>query len=66
MMIVGRIKKLGMENGSDMAKERIKCGSISMIMMGMIYRVVGMMGRLSIGDLKVSENGGIGLGEIRE
>lgn len=59
IIIVVMIKKLGIENLIDIVKEIIKFGIISIIMMGIIYILLVIMGILSIGYFKFSENGGI-------
>ncbi|MQI86093.1 branched-chain amino acid transporter II carrier protein, partial [Escherichia coli] len=64
IIIVATIKKLGIENPTDIAKETIKSGTISIIMMGIIYTLLAIMGTLSIGHFKLSENGGIALAQI--
>nr|WFO01362.1 branched-chain amino acid transport system II carrier protein [Staphylococcus aureus]WFO07674.1 branched-chain amino acid transport system II carrier protein [Staphylococcus aureus] len=66
IIIVATIKKLGIENPTDIAKETIKSGTISIIMMGIIYTLLAIMGTLSIGHFKLSENGGIALAQITQ
>lgn len=58
--------KLGIENPTDIAKETIKSGTISIIMMGIVYTLLAIMGTLSIGHFKLSENGGIALAQITQ
>ncbi len=65
IIIVATIKKLGIENPTDIAKETIKSGTISIIMMGIIYTLLAIMGTLSIGHFKLSENG-IALAQITQ
>ncbi|MBO1198885.1 branched-chain amino acid transport system II carrier protein [Staphylococcus simiae] len=66
IIIVATIKKLGIENPTDIAKETIKSGTISIIMMGVIYTLLAMMGTLSMGHFKISDNGGIALAQITQ
>ena len=53
IIIVATIKKLGIEKPTDIAKETIKSGTISIIMMGIIYTLLAIMGTLSIGHFKL-------------
>ena len=64
IIIVTTIKKLGITNPNSIAKETIKSGTISIVLMGIIYSLLAFMGTMSIGKFKVSENGGIALAQI--
>lgn len=61
IIIVTTIKKLGITNPVNIAKETVKSGFISIVLMGIIYTLLALMGAMSLGQFKVSENGGIAL-----
>lgn len=64
IIIVSTIKKLGITNPNEIAKETVKSGTISIVLMGVIYSLLAVMGTMSLGHFKVSENGGIALAQI--
>nr|WP_263314566.1 branched-chain amino acid transport system II carrier protein [Mammaliicoccus sp. Marseille-Q6498] len=64
IIIVSTIKKLGITNPTTIAKETVKSGTISIVLMGLIYSLLALMGTMSLGHFKVSENGGIALAQI--
>ncbi|WP_167388719.1 branched-chain amino acid transport system II carrier protein [Mammaliicoccus sciuri] len=64
IIIVSTIKKLGITNPNHIAKETFKSGTISIILMGIIYSLLAFMGTMSLGHFKASENGGIALAQI--
>ena len=55
---------MGITNPNTIAKETLKSGTISIIAMGVIYTLLALMGTMSLGRFKVSENGGIALAQI--
>ena len=66
IIVVTTIKKLGVTNPSHIAKETVKSGTISIILMGVIYSLLAFMGTMSLGHFKMSENGGIALAQIAQ
>ncbi|MDK6298210.1 branched-chain amino acid transport system II carrier protein [Staphylococcus caprae] len=66
IIIVTTIKKLGVTNPNTIAKETFKSGTISIVGMGLIYSLLAIMGTMSLGNFKVSENGGIALAQIAQ
>lgn len=66
IIIVTTIKKLGITHPTDIAKETVKSGFISVLLMGIIYTLLAVMGTMSLGQFKVSENGGIALAQIAQ
>lgn len=66
IIIVTTIKKLGITNPNGIAKETFKSGFISIVGMGVIYTLLALMGTMSLGHFKVSENGGIALAQIAQ
>jgi LIVCS family branched-chain amino acid:cation transporter len=66
IIVVTTIKKLGVTNPSHIAKETVKSGTISIILMGVIYSLLAFMGTMSLGHFKMSDNGGIALAQIAQ
>lgn len=66
VIIVSTIKKLGITSPNGIAKETIKSGTISIVLMGVIYSLLAFMGTMSLGHFKISENGGIALAQIAQ
>lgn len=64
IIIVTTIKNMGVEKTSTIAKDTILSGSISIIVMGIIYSLLAYVGAMSVGQFPVSENGGIALAQI--
>lgn len=64
IIIVNEIKRLGVENPGDIAKNTLKSGAISAAIMAIIYLLVTLMGTLSRGAFEISENGSIALSQI--
>lgn len=64
IIIVSTIRSMGVEKPNDIAKDTIKSGAISVILMGIIYSLLAYMGTMSLGKFAISENGGIALAQI--
>ncbi|WP_414838961.1 branched-chain amino acid transport system II carrier protein [Carnobacterium sp. TMP28] len=64
IIVVQTIKGLGVTKPASIAKDTIKSGLISMILMGLIYAGLAYLGTMSVGRFPVSENGGIALTQI--
>lgn len=64
IIIVSTIKGMGVEKPNDIAKDTIKSGAVSIILMGIIYTLLSYMGTMSLGGFPLSENGGIALAQI--
>lgn len=64
IIIVSTIRRMGVEKPTEIAKDTIKSGAISIILMGIIYTLLSYMGTLSKGGFAISENGGIALAQI--
>lgn len=64
IIIVTTIKNMGVEKTSTIAKDTILAGSISIIVMGIIYTLLAYVGAMSVGQFPISENGGIALAQI--
>lgn len=66
IIIVSTIKKLGVTEPNHIARETIKSGLISIVLMGVIYTLLAIIGTMSLGSFKISENGGIALAQISQ
>ncbi|MGB3161601.1 branched-chain amino acid transport system II carrier protein [Carnobacterium sp.] len=64
IIVVQTIKGLGVTKPASIAKDTIKSGLISMILMGVIYTGLAYLGTMSIGRFPISENGGIALTQL--
>lgn len=66
VIIVNCISTLGINDGKVAAKEIIKAGIITAILMSVIYLASTLMGAKSRAVFAISENGGIALAQIAE
>lgn len=64
IIIVSTIRGMGIEEPNEIAKDTIKSGAISIVLMGIIYTLLSYMGTMSLGKFPLSENGGIALAQI--
>ncbi|MEG0497811.1 MAG: branched-chain amino acid transport system II carrier protein, partial [Carnobacterium sp.] len=64
IIVVQTIKGLGVTKPASIARDTIKSGLISMILMGFIYTGLAYLGTISVGRFPISENGGIALTQI--
>ena len=66
VIIVNCIRDLGIHDGKIVAKEIIKAGVLTAILMSIIYIASTIMGASSKSVFEISENGGIALAQIAE
>ena len=66
IIIVNCVRDLGINDGKVVAKEIIKAGVVTAIMMSVIYLASTIMGAKSRALFQISENGGIALAQIAE
>jgi LIVCS family branched-chain amino acid:cation transporter len=64
IIIVSTIRGMGVEKPNDIAKDTIKSGAVSILLMGIIYTLLAYMGAMSVGTFALSPNGGIALAQI--
>lgn len=64
IIIIKTLKGMGVERPATLAIDTVKSGSISIILMGIIYSLLAFMGTMSLGKFPLSENGGIALAQI--
>lgn len=66
IVVIEIIRGMGLKDNDKIAKETVKSGILTAILMGLIYIVTIIMGAQSRGKFEVSENGGIALTQIAE
>lgn len=66
ILIVTTIRNMGVTKPSEIAKDTIKSGAISIILMGIIYTLLAYVGTMSLGGFALSSNGGIALAQIAD
>lgn len=64
IIIVTAIRNMGITKPSEIAKDTILSGSISIFLMGIIYTLLSYMGAMSLGKFAISANGGIALVQV--
>lgn len=66
ILIIDAIKRRGIKEPNAIARDTIKSGFISIILMAVIYTLLSYMGTMSTGKFALSENGGIALAQISQ
>ncbi|MBF8807215.1 MAG: branched-chain amino acid transport system II carrier protein [Enterococcus lacertideformus] len=66
IIIVTTIRGMGVTKPADIAKDTIKSGAISIVLMGIIYTLLAYVGTMSLGGFALSSNGGIALAQIAD
>lgn len=66
ILIVTTIRNMGVTKPSEIAKDTIKSGAISIALMGIIYTLLAYVGTMSLGGFALSSNGGIALAQIAD
>lgn len=66
IIVVSTIRERGVTQPGTIAIDTIKSGAISIILMGIIYTLLSYLGAMSVGQFKVSDNGGIALAQISQ
>ncbi|BAK20665.1 branched-chain amino acid transport system II carrier protein [Melissococcus plutonius] len=64
VVIISTIRGMGVTEPKDIAKDTIKSGIITVILMGVIYTLLAYVGTMSVGHFAISSNGGIALTQI--
>ncbi|MGT2910196.1 branched-chain amino acid transport system II carrier protein [Streptococcus cameli] len=64
IVVITALKNLGVKEPGQTATDMIKAGSISMVLMGVIYALLAYAGVTSLSHFALSENGGIALAQI--
>lgn len=66
ILIITTIRNMGVTKPSEIAKDTIKSGAISIVLMGIIYTLLAYVGTMSLGGFALSSNGGIALAQIAD
>lgn len=66
IIIINVVRGMGVESEDDLARETIKSGFFTALLMGLIYVLTVLMGAQSRGLFQTSENGGIALTQLSE
>nr|WP_203646607.1 branched-chain amino acid transport system II carrier protein [Levilactobacillus lanxiensis] len=66
IVVIDSIRQLGVTEPGQIAKDVIKAGIICVVLMGIIYSLLALMGTMSLGQFAVAENGGITLAQIAD
>ncbi|WP_125573850.1 branched-chain amino acid transport system II carrier protein [Levilactobacillus huananensis] len=64
IVVIDSIRDLGVTEPGQIAKDVIKAGTISIVLMGIIYTLLALMGTMSLGHFSLAANGGITLAQI--
>jgi len=64
IVVIDSIRALGVTDPGQIAKDIIKAGTISVLLMGLIYTLLALMGTMSLGQFNLAANGGITLAQI--
>lgn len=64
IVVIDSIRALGVTEPGQIAKDVIKAGIICVVLMGVIYTLLALMGTMSLGKFSLAENGGITLAQI--
>lgn len=64
VVVIDSIKELGVRQPAQIAKETIKSGTISIILMGILYALLALIGAMSLGKLDLADNGGVTLAQV--
>lgn len=66
ILVVSALKGLGVTEPKQITRDMIKSGTISVILMGVIYTLLVYAGTTSVAKLSISENGGVALAQISQ
>lgn len=64
IIVVNTLKNKGITKKSTITADTFKSGAVSVLLMGIIYSFLSLMGTMSMGKFDLSENGGIALAQI--
>lgn len=64
MVIIENINLLGIKSPVDTAKETMKSGTLGIVLMGLIYTLLAILGTQSLGEFSLNQNGGVTLAQI--
>lgn len=64
IVVIDSIRDLGVTDPGQIAQDTIKAGTISILLMGLIYTLLAVIGTMSLGHFRPGANGGITLAQI--
>lgn len=64
VVVIDTIKSLGVSHPGQIAKDTIKSGLISVVLMGIIYTFLALIGTMSVNKFPLAANGGITLAQV--
>lgn len=64
VVVIDTIKSLGVKHPGQIAKDTIRSGLISVVIMGVIYALLALIGTMSVNKLALASNGGVTLAQV--
>lgn len=64
VVVIDTIKSLGVKHPGQIAKDTIRSGLISVVLMGIIYAFLALIGTMSVNKLPLAANGGVTLAQV--
>lgn len=64
VVVIDTIKSLGVKHPQQIAKDTIKSGLISVVLMGIIYAFLALIGTMSVNKFPLAANGGVTLAQV--
>ncbi|GAQ01623.1 branched-chain amino acid transporter II carrier protein [Companilactobacillus farciminis] len=64
VVVIDTIKSLGVKHPQQIAKDTIKSGLISVVLMGIIYAFLALIGTMSVNKFPLATNGGVTLAQV--
>lgn len=64
VVVIDTIKSLGVKHPGQIAKDTIRSGLISVVIMGVIYALLALIGTMSVSKLPLASNGGVTLAQV--
>lgn len=64
VIVVDSIRRLGINKPKDLVREMSKSGIVALILMGVIYLLLALMGTLSLNKFGIAPDGGTALAEV--
>ncbi|MCI0131155.1 MULTISPECIES: branched-chain amino acid transport system II carrier protein [Enterococcaceae] len=65
-IIIESVKGFGIQKKSRIAIETMKSGIFGIVLMGVIYTLLSIMGAMSLGTLSLNKNGGVTLSQLAD
>lgn len=66
MIVIENIQGLGIIDSKTIAKETLKSGFLGILLMGIIYTLLALLGTMSLGTFSLNKNGGITLAQVSQ